>query len=300
MDPITIGAAAAGLAGSLASTVSNARMNRKSMRFSEKMYEKQKFDNRVNWDLQNQYNSPQAQMQRLQDAGLNPALIYGGSSGGAAGTASSVETPTAQTPQFRPTDFNALGGSALQSLLAIADLDIKKATANNLETQNTVLANQALLTETRAERERFDLGFETELRDVSADARREKLRQLQVSTDLSINEDTRRALTTSSSLNEARERIETMQIQRANLIVDRNYRMAEIARIKNITNNEEIQGKISKLDLALRQKGINPNDPMYARVLGTAFDSVYDSYKSLKPENKFKVDRLLQLLVFKR
>lgn len=34
----------------------------------------------------NEYNSPAAQMQRLKEAGLNPNLVYGGSSGGTAGT----------------------------------------------------------------------------------------------------------------------------------------------------------------------------------------------------------------------
>ena len=29
------------------------------------------------WKMQNEYNTPKAQMQRLRDAGLNPALIYG-------------------------------------------------------------------------------------------------------------------------------------------------------------------------------------------------------------------------------
>lgn len=38
------------------------------------------------WNLQNQYNTPAAQMQRFRDAGLNPNLIYSqGSSGNASG-----------------------------------------------------------------------------------------------------------------------------------------------------------------------------------------------------------------------
>lgn len=44
------------------------------------------------WGIQNQYNSPAAQMQRFLDAGLNPHLIYGQ---GNAGNSSS-------TPQYNP------------------------------------------------------------------------------------------------------------------------------------------------------------------------------------------------------
>ena len=42
------------------------------------------------WKMQNQYNTPAAQMQRLKDAGLNPNLIYGSSPAGASGSAGSI------------------------------------------------------------------------------------------------------------------------------------------------------------------------------------------------------------------
>ncbi len=47
------------------------------------------------WDRQNAYNDPRQQMQRLKEAGLNPALVYGSSSGGVAGQASSYNPGSA-------------------------------------------------------------------------------------------------------------------------------------------------------------------------------------------------------------
>lgn len=44
--------------------------------------------NLEHWHRANQYNDPKAQMKRLQEAGLNPNLVYGGSSGQTAGQAS--------------------------------------------------------------------------------------------------------------------------------------------------------------------------------------------------------------------
>lgn len=47
------------------------------------------------WERQNAYNHPKQQMQRLKEAGLNPALVYGSSSGGVAGQASSYNPGSA-------------------------------------------------------------------------------------------------------------------------------------------------------------------------------------------------------------
>ncbi len=47
------------------------------------------------WNLQNAYNDPSAQMERLEKAGLNPNLVYGGGnvSGNTSGSAPSYDTP---------------------------------------------------------------------------------------------------------------------------------------------------------------------------------------------------------------
>lgn len=47
------------------------------------------------WRMQNEYNSPAAQMQRFKEAGLNPNLIYGQGSNGNAQSAPHMVTPRA-------------------------------------------------------------------------------------------------------------------------------------------------------------------------------------------------------------
>lgn len=49
------------------------------------------------WNLQNQYNDPSAQMQRLRNAGLNPNLVYGG--GNVAGLTTS-NAPQISAPEY--------------------------------------------------------------------------------------------------------------------------------------------------------------------------------------------------------
>lgn len=71
-----ISAAATGV-----STAVNSSGRRKSQKrayeYQRKLMEYQNEIALKNWQLENEYNSPSAQMQRYQDAGLNPNLIYG-------------------------------------------------------------------------------------------------------------------------------------------------------------------------------------------------------------------------------
>lgn len=66
--------------------------------FNKKLAEQQNQYNIDMWKMQNEYNSPQAQMQRFKDAGLNPNLIYGQGTSGNASSAPQMVTPEA--PDF--------------------------------------------------------------------------------------------------------------------------------------------------------------------------------------------------------
>jgi len=69
----------------------NIRLAREAQQFEQKM-----------WEQQNEYNTPQAQMQRFVDAGLNPNLMYGQ---GNAGNASS--SPMAHRAEVKSELSNA-------------------------------------------------------------------------------------------------------------------------------------------------------------------------------------------------
>ena len=65
----------------------NANQAKKNRQFQEKMYKQQVEDAKNLWLMQQNFNLPSAQVQRLKDAKLNPLLMYG--EGGASLTASS-------------------------------------------------------------------------------------------------------------------------------------------------------------------------------------------------------------------
>ena len=76
--------AASGLIGYIGQRQADARRNRLNREAAKQaMHYNQK-----QWQMQNEYNTPEAQMQRFKDAGLNPHLIYGqGTPGNAQGIA---------------------------------------------------------------------------------------------------------------------------------------------------------------------------------------------------------------------
>lgn len=97
-----------------------------SYKYNQRLQEQQNQYNLDMWRLQNEYNSPQAQMQRFEDAGLNPNLIYGqGTSGNAT---HAPEMGVASAPDLSP-DMRALGEAFNIEGLKTAIANRKKAQA---------------------------------------------------------------------------------------------------------------------------------------------------------------------------
>ena len=104
-----INAAAQGLNTS-ANVIATSNLNKKSREWSEYMYQRQRDDAISFWHMQNAYNSPQAQMLRFSEAGLNPHLIYGR---GDSGNAGSIPVPNSQRPDFNVPDLSGIGGAVM-------------------------------------------------------------------------------------------------------------------------------------------------------------------------------------------
>lgn len=247
--------------------------NLQSGLYSRRLYERQKRDSIEFWGMQNAYNSPAEQMKRFQQAGLNPNLIYGR---GDSGSATPVNLPDTAPVNFR--EGRVEGESrAMDSLLASADLRIKNAQARNLESQATVIEQEGRLRALQARRLDFDLGFDTEMRDVSADYRRESLRQLTTSIDLSIRKDARDAVALSTTVQEAAERMLTMRSERTLIPYKKGVMTAEVQRSNEQIRQWLLDGKLKELDIALREQGINPTDPTWMRIVGQLLSNVRDS-----------------------
>lgn len=266
-----------GLAGAIGQVVSTGlgafstgTQNRKARKWSERMYDRERADSIAFWNMQNAYNSPQAQMQRYKDAGLNPNLIYGQ---GNSGNAGSIPTPNTPRPEFKVPDFSGIGGV----LPAFMDMELKAETRDNLIVDRTVKLEEAALKaaqraniQQNTKRSVFDLDLETELRDISAQARKENLRQLQIGNAVALNRDEREALSNVASIRESIERVLNLREQRANTVQERR-------RIRAATADVWKSAQLKQLDIELRKNGIMPSDPLWARITGRAVNSALDS-----------------------
>lgn len=142
-------------------------INEKNLQFSKEMYDRQRADALSDWNMNNSYNSPYQQMQRLREAGLNPNLVYGK---GAENTAAMVRSSQVTRPDLKAA-FNQKGGP----LGVLSDFSMQarmnKSQVDNLNA-NAALTEQKAITEGIEQMKRlneanlkgFDLDFKQKMR----------------------------------------------------------------------------------------------------------------------------------------
>lgn len=134
LDPTGAVAAGAELQSQLLNAIATNRQNKKQRQWNEKMYGMQRADALADWERQNAYNSPAAQMQRLREAHLNPNLVYGHGADAQGGIvrATDVKAWNPQTPEFS-------GGSVMGQYL---DAKVRQQQLDNLKTQQTLMEQE--------------------------------------------------------------------------------------------------------------------------------------------------------------
>lgn len=199
------------------------------------------------WHMQNKYNHPSAQMARLREAGLNPNLIYGGSTGQAAGLADQPDAPP-------PVTFD----NPIRELTKFQEVKRVQAQTNNLEAQNTVLSQDAALKGVQASniavktaKDSFDLELAQELRDTSLEAAKMALRHKeQLTIGAQLDNDFKDAT--------IKDRIKDV------------FYRAQMA--NSALKGQDLLNALRQLEVDLKRIGIERNDPWYFRIFGRNMD----------------------------
>lgn len=264
------------LVGTGIEAAATAAENRKSRAFSREMYQTQKTDALAFWDQQNKYNSPASQMQRLREAGLNPNLVYGGS--GPSGQAGPIPTPDVQSAQFRVPDISSGFAQAANNLSEFQNLEIRQAQLDNLQSQGSVLKQEALLkaaqlgkTTAETARTQFDLDFASELRNTSADFLRTQVQKQKADLQFTLSQTEINKAQSAANLRESVERVMTSRLQREGMRIDQKKANEMIRQIR--TDNA-----IRQLDLYYYKQGIPPGSPFYMKTVSALVERFMDEY----------------------
>jgi hypothetical protein len=275
MEPVSttalIGAGISALSAGGTAAATGAQ-NRKSRAFSREMYQQQKQDNIQFWNMQNEYNSPTAQMARLKGAGLNPNMLYDKT--GAVIPAQNINTPDVQSAQFRTPDFGSVGSGLVQGYF---DTKIKQAQYDNLKAANTVSQQEAILKAAQAagEVKRTEgQGLSNTLASSNLDAmiRRAGLenQQIEANTKFTLNSDVRAAISNTQSVAESVQRVKNMATQNIN----------DAATLKLINQNFanlKKDGTLKQLDIELKRTGVQPTDELWQRAIGRIISDIIPS-----------------------
>jgi hypothetical protein len=271
------------LLGQGINAASQSGMNKKTRQWNERMYGMQRKHALQDWQMQNAYNSPEQQMARLKAAGLNPHLIYGGGPGNVSQPVRSTDTKSwnPSAPQFD------LGAAAKSALFTGVDLELKNIQRDRIQELTQVARQQALNQASQTAKNvqetaksKFQLQQAESLQSYVAEAAKLGVKQQEANLQSTLTNTQR---TTQQIVTEA-----LMQQPNLNLaLAEIDQRRANIAKteeerynIRQDTRNKERTGILQQLEIDLREKGINPNDPAYMRVLGQAIDKPFEELKN--------------------
>ncbi len=244
----------------IGSFIGNIVQNRKQRQWNEKMYNKERADNLEYWNMQNAYNAPTAQMQRLKEAGLNPNLVYG--NGTVANNASAPDNAKHQPLERKPVNLD------LHSPIA-AYQNFKSQTAQTELTQKNIeIAEQDKLLKSltganmviKNLSDKFDYDLKSELKETTVNMAEENLRKVNIENQIALNRDEREAITQATNLQEAAQRIISSRIQNAQT-------EQQTRNLKEQLESIQKDNTLKDLEIELAKKGIYKGDPAWMRVL---------------------------------
>lgn len=258
-------AAGIGVAGTLIGNRANnqAAQNANMLSYQQQMSmnaQQNKF-NVDQWTRNNDYNSPEAQRQRLRQAGLNPNLVYGSGNGGNQ-PASPVSAANASAPNVRANRYDVPTNPILNYLNAQS----QEAQTSNLRAQNTRLLEETELL--RAQKMNVDAKTASTLLDTDI---KSPMKQYSAQ----VAESLYAKLVSEVDVNNARAKF--TGTQQTNVAWDNTFKEKTIYdRIRGIKSGADLresQLEIQRENYRLMKLGITPNSPTWLRIMTSRFGS---------------------------
>lgn len=263
-----LGSVAGGALG-LLGTSENRKANRETNAANMELAKYQNQWNLDQWNRENAYNTPDEQMRRLKQAGINPNLAF------SKGTIDNVSasSPTAAPMKLEPylgntQDMQSMIANVMTGLQAFETYKQAQNQTKLGETQVDYLKADVLNKRAHTEKlfeEKMGLKYDNyvkrELRDYNIDMFKLQMDDARANIALKNAQKDVHVLSlsyTQKQMDLISEQIEKVKQETTNL------------KTTNDLTREHIERE--KLDNGLRRQGINPNDPILYRILGRALE----------------------------
>lgn len=235
--------------------------NVKNRKFTREMYNRQRQDALLDWSMTNEYNSPRMQMQRFQEAGLNPNLIYGQMTDSPMVRSASASGGEARAPEVNSRNLtgNLMAGYDMSMRSAQTDLVAKQMSLIEEDIKLRQVQQAATIAgtgKTSAEIQRimFDLGLSKDLRETTIAGKESEVRKMNVETDRTVMEMAQMLRTNPLKVQEMV--LDILQKKKNLAKTD-----AEISEINARIALAKQELTIRSIDEELARRGINPKDP---------------------------------------
>lgn len=264
----------AGKAG--ADMIAQGLQNRKNRKLAEYSYGK----DIAQYNRANEYNTPQAQMERLKAAGLNPNLVYG--TGTVAGNTAQSTSPKYQAPTL---NIKAPNTQPLETLGAYQNLEIQKAQTDNIRANTEYTRNKTANEDIKA----LLFGIDYESKQIDLELQKGSA-PYQAQANQAIAEEKKLDLQKKGLENKTKAQDVNIKSQLlTNLSESERKIEAEVENLNKQGKNldQDLKNKIAETfqrayENEIRDRGLNPNDPTWMRKLLEVWDNQNLSYSAMK------------------
>lgn len=246
-------------------------MNRQQLRFAQKMYDRQRTDALSDWKMQNEYNAPNSQMERLKAAGLNPNLVYG--NGADAQSNQAVRSSDAPTyrPEMQPFPQHHYG----MDVDNYQDMRVKEAQYSNMQLQGDSLKADIAYKQTmtanalkEGSKRDIDLGYQEDFKQGMYAQLMENIKARKYQTDYLLQQYDLLSKTKATTVAKAWEELTAQRLRNTKTEAETKY-------IEQMTMTSEIQMRLDQLEKDLREAGGSFKDPLWQRKLVEIFNDLF-------------------------
>lgn len=227
----------------------------KQMRAWQKAdYERQRKDSLADWQMQADYNSPSAQMERLKAAGLNPNLVYGHGADAQMGSPPRGASMTG----YRPSEGSPGIVSPGLSLDQYFNYQAKQAQIENMRAQNEVIKQEGLLKAFGLSRGQQMLDYDLQYKEASVWKLRNDATLSAQLYELRLEELEIVRATKPETIQKAFELVLNMRADRARTAED-------TERIKHAAHVLMQSEELAQFEISMRAQNIMPGTPAWLR-----------------------------------